>query len=461
MAITEYTIGDEERDTLLAVDEGHFSDLKSIDVSPASLTKAMSAFSNAEGGELYIGISEDQNRNRKWQGFANQEDANGHIQAFEEFFPLGDGFDYSFLSHDGENGLVLKVDVGKSPSLRKASNDSVYIRRGAQSIKVTSAEALDRLRRNKGITSFESELVNVDSDEVTNSEQTIGFMLQVVPTSEPEPWLTKQQMIVKGKPTAGCVVLFADEPQALLPKRCGIKIYRYTTKDEEGSRETLEFDPISIEGSAYEQISKAVSKTAEVIQKIRVPTTKGLKPASYPTTALHEILTNAVLHRDYSITDDIHVRIFDNRVEVQSPGTLPAHITPENILSERFARNPAIVRLINKFPNPPNKDVGEGLNTAFNAMRDVRLKAPEIAQQGNSVLVILRHESLAAPQELILEYLESHDTIKNREARDLCNIGSENAMKHILQRMTGQGLIEVVKGKTIFDTAYRQSTKET
>jgi len=65
----------------------------------------------------------------------------------------------------------------------------------------------------------------------------------------------------------------------------------------------------------------------------------------------HEIITNAVLHRDYSVADDVHIRIFDNRVEVVSPGMLPAHITPENILSERFARNAAIVRLINKFPD--------------------------------------------------------------------------------------------------------------
>jgi len=46
---------------------------------------------------------------------------------------------------------------------------------------------------------------------------------------------------------------------------------------------------------------------------------------------------------------------------------LPAHITPKNILKERFARNGNLVRVINKFPDPPNKDVGEGLNTAFEA----------------------------------------------------------------------------------------------
>lgn len=80
---------------------------------------------------------------------------------------------------------------------------------------------------------------------------------------------------------------------------------------------------------------------------------------------LHEIVTNAVLHRDYSIAADIQIRIFDNRVEIESPGRLPGHVTTANILREQFARNPKLVRIINKFPNPPNKDVGEGLNTAF------------------------------------------------------------------------------------------------
>jgi ATP-dependent DNA helicase RecG len=63
------------------------------------------------------------------------------------------------------------------------------------------------------------------------------------------------------------------------------------------------------------------------------------------------------------------VRIFDSRIEVQSPGRLPAHVTPKNILDERFARNGALVRLLNKFPDPPNRDAfpihaAEGLRTA-------------------------------------------------------------------------------------------------
>ena len=167
----------------------------------------------------------------------------------------------------------------------------------------------------------------------------------------------KQLLLVDDKPSVGAVVLFADEPQAALPKRCGIKLYRYKTTDAEGTRESLDFDPISIEGCAYDQIRAAVRETAKIIESVRIRATAGLASITYPETAIHEVITNGVLHRDYSIADDVHIKIFDNRVEVLSPGTLPGHVTAENILNERFARNASIVRLINKFPNPPNKDV--------------------------------------------------------------------------------------------------------
>lgn len=227
----------------------------------------------------------------------------------------------------------------------------------------------------------------------------------------------------------------------------------------EGARETLDGEPLSIEGDAYAQIRDAVAKTAEIIESVRVHTPDGLESVNYPRTALHEIITNAILHRDYSLADDIHIRIFDNRVEVMSPGTLPAHITPENILDERFARNATIVRLINKFPNPPNKDVGEGLNTAFNAMREMKLKPPTISQNGDNVQVVLKHEPLATPEEIILEYLHKTENITNSVARNLCYVGSENKMKTILQRLVKKQLIELVPGKTRYSASYRLKSR--
>lgn len=269
----------------------------------------------------------------------------------------------------------------------------------------------------------------------------------MIPTAEPEPWLRKQQLISDDKPTVAGLLLFAEEPQALLPKRSAVKIYRYKTKEETGERDTLAFDPLTIEGAVYDLIYSAVDKTKELVEDIKKMGSRGLERVVYPEETLHEIVTNAVLHRDYSITADIHIRIFDNRIEVENPGKLPGHITVENILDEQFARNPKVVRLINKFPNPPNKDVGEGLNTAFDAMRKLRLKPPEIKENDNSVLVVIRHESLASPEEAVMEYLENNEEITNRIGREITGIQSENTMKNVFYRLRDSESIEPVPGK--------------
>jgi len=186
-----------------------------------------------------------------------------------------------------------------------------------------------------------------------------------------------------------------------------------------------------------------------------------LEPVTCPTETLHEVITNAVLHRDYSIADDVHVRIFDNRVEVESPGRLPAHIAPKNILKERFARNGNLVRVINKFPNPPNKDVGEGLNTAFEAMRNLRLKEPVVKEQENSVVVHIRHERLASAEDIIMEYFDNavDGMITNRVARGLTGIKSENSMKNVLLRLRNRGLIKQVSGRSGFASAWEKVRK--
>ena len=186
----------------------------------------------------------------------------------------------------------------------------------------------------------------------------------------------------------------------------------------------------------------------------------GFQDVEYPQETLHEIITNALLHRDYAFADDVHVRIFDNRVEVQSPGRLPAHITPKNILKERFARNASIVRLINKFPDPPNKDVGEGLNTAFAAMKRLQLAEPLITEQDNAVLVLIRHETLGSPEGLIMDYLKTNPEINNKRAREITGIDSEYRVRRAIQRLIAAGELERVPGTQSRATAYRRRIPE-
>lgn len=167
----------------------------------------------------------------------------------------------------------------------------------------------------------------------------------------------------------------------------------------------------------------------------------------YPNETIWEILVNAVIHRDYSISDDVHILIFNNRIEVISPGKLPGYVTEDNILSARYSRNAKIVRTLNRYKNPPNKDMGEGLNTAFQKMKDWRLKDPIIKVEGNNVKVTIAHSSLASPEEAIMEFLSHNPIIKNKQARELTGIRSENTMKRVFYKLRNEGQIKPVMSR--------------
>jgi hypothetical protein len=80
MPIPVTDVGDEEVEKLLGIEESHFVDLKSKEIAPAKVTRSVSAFANASGGELFIGVEEHigaEGQERVWRGFGDQEDANG------------------------------------------------------------------------------------------------------------------------------------------------------------------------------------------------------------------------------------------------------------------------------------------------------------------------------------------------------------------------------------------------
>jgi Divergent AAA domain. len=140
MPIAIIDITTEQKDKILKFDEGHFLDLKAIQIAPNKLSRHISAFANADGGEMYVGISEDSITNtREWAGFSNPEAANAHLQVFEKLFPLSQEFSYNFLKCKDTKGLVLQLGINKTKDIKKSTDGKPYIRRGAQSLSIDTA----------------------------------------------------------------------------------------------------------------------------------------------------------------------------------------------------------------------------------------------------------------------------------------------------------------------------------
>ncbi len=135
---------------------------------------------------------------------------------------------------------------------------------------------------------------------------------------------------------------------------------------------------------------------------------------------------------------------------------MPGYVNVANILDARFSRNSKIVRCLNRYKSPPNKDMGEGLNTVFQKMKEWKLKPPQIQEDGNYVRVVIRHAPLALPTEAIMSFLETNHEITNAQARELTGIRSENLVKNEFYKLRDQGQIERVPGKKGSSSAWRK-----
>ncbi|MDI1476352.1 ATP-binding protein [Polyangium sp. y55x31] len=467
MAITTKKITSDEAREIIGRPEQHFWDFKSHQVAPAKVQKTVVAFLNADGGEVAIGIEDPKvgtSLKDRWRGFATQELANSHIQSLLQDIQPTPPLEFTFLelAKSEVGGFVLLVKVHKSENVHKTSAAECYVRRSAQNLPLKNETDIQNLRLSKGLISFEDQSVGGYSvAELEQEKELVTFLQHYSPQTGPMDFLRRERLVrsLDGQalPTYAAVLLFSEVPATILPKKCSIKITRYATRASEPTREHLGSQK-TIEGPLFILINTAVEEIKRLVESVSVLTPDGMTKAKYPDEAIKEVLVNAVIHRDYNISDDTHVFIFDNRIEIKSPGRLPGHITVESMTKERFARNPKIVRLLNRYPNPPNKDIGEGLRTAFQKMQDVRLKPPIIRVDESSVTVTLPHEALAAPEDAVIEYMKTNPHIDNRIGRELTGIKSENQMKDVFYRLRDRGLITLVPAGG--SSYWRHSTPE-
>ncbi|HAF33021.1 MULTISPECIES: ATP-binding protein [Sphingobacterium] len=447
----EKTIQSSEIIDLSSRQEGHFYDRKAKEIDGKKIQKIACAFANADGGDFIVGIKDDKDESspsNRWSGFKSKEEFNFVFQNLMEIRP-SIPYVATFLQSVIDNTYSLQITVEKSEKVHNTADNTVYIRVSAQSLPIKDPQKIQELSFAKGETSYE-DLVYRDAtaEDIFESKEIKRFLLDYSPQSDPIDFTVNQNLVDRNsyEPKMSGLLLFNDNPVAILPRKCGIKITRYDTAEKTPEREHLK-EQVNIEGSLYEQIHNASETITSLMSNVKIWTPKGLDTVKYPEETIWEILVNAVIHRDYSISDDVHILIFNNRIEINSPGKLPGYVTEENILESRYSRNTKIVRTLNRYRNPPNKDMGEGLNTAFQKMKDWRLKEPILKVDGNYVKVTIAHSPIASPEETIIEFLNNSEKVKNRQARELTGIKSENKMKAIFYKLRDQGLIKPVMSR--------------
>jgi len=190
--------------------------------------------------------------------------------------------------------------------------------------------------------------------------------------------------------TVAAVLLFAQHPQAWLPE-ASVRVLRYQgTERGTGARQRL-LDDVRIEGPIPVQLTNARRAVFDQLPTRRALAATGRfeRVGLVPQDAWLEGLVNAVIHRSYGVSGDhIRIEIFDDRVEIESPGRFPGIADARDpLLVSRFARNPRIARVCADLHL--GQELGEGIRRMFEEMRLAGLADPVYYQTSGSVRVTL------------------------------------------------------------------------
>jgi ATP-dependent DNA helicase RecG len=426
-----HVAGDDELNDYANRDESQFFDRKSRLIKPSKVAHSFSALANADGGELIIGVEDD----GSWIPYGSVE-ATNPITAMAARVMRQEFYTVEFVSSKSTPGVAIMFYIDRHPNVVYTESGNAYQRNGAQNLLV-EGERLEALKRSKGDGSYESTKTDAPLKELENSTVMLEFMLEGKIFSEPIDFLRKNRLVDGDRGVVAGTLVFSDYPQAHIPN-AAVKLYRYKTSGQE-DRAYLDGVPETLDGPITALIEATKVKIDSIVESIPRLDAKGFIKVTYPTEALHEILVNAFLHRDYGMRDYVHIRVFDNRIEIDSPGRLHGHVTVQNILDERSARNPLLQRIVNKFPHPPNMDIGEGLNTAFKAMEQLRLSYPVIEEMSDRVRVTILHEPLASPEKAIIDAAVKNGSINNTEARQVTKIDQERTIRRHFENLVNAG----------------------
>ncbi|MER2599783.1 MAG: ATP-binding protein [Caldilineales bacterium] len=240
-------------------------------------------------------------------------------------------------------------------------------------------------------------------------------------------------------PTYAGLLLFGRAPQRVLPSAEIIAVrYAGNTMGDEFVRE-------DIRGTLGEQIRRAEAFLAANMRRgMRIRGFTREEVPEYPPAVAREAVVNAVAHRDYSLRgDSIRLLMFNDRMEVYSPGRLPGHVTLENMLHERFSRNEVIVQILSDMGFIER--LGYGIDRMIAAMQEADLPAPRFEESAAGFRVVLRGHG---------HNLVSASAGGGRWGNELLNPRQEEAMVYVAQqgRITNsafQALVPDVSPETI------------
>jgi ATP-dependent DNA helicase RecG len=338
-----------------------------------SLAAEMAAFANSEGGVLFLGVADNGSAPGLAQeevGRINQIISNAASQLVRS--PLIVQTENIALE-SGRIVIMLRVPKGlDKPYFDK--NGVIWLKVGADKRRINTKEELRRLFQ---ITDqfHADELPTKAGIEALDQLRFRDFLRDKYQQPYPEDPIERQRLLTNlnlaadnGKLNLAGLLLFAEQPDRFKPQFI-VKAVRYPGNDihVDTYQDTEDFSgPLS---KIFENALAFILRNLHKIQGGRGINTLGLQ--EIPTVVFEELLVNALVHRDYLISAPVRLFMFDNRIEIISPGHLPNNLTVEKIRTGNSnLRNPVLASYVAK-GLLPYRGLGSGIKRALEEWPDI------------------------------------------------------------------------------------------
>ncbi|MEN9914717.1 MAG: hypothetical protein RL528_1476, partial [Bacteroidota bacterium] len=391
-------LADKVRNTLI-LGESHFREFKSaIEERPgnkkprltesicADIGEALVSFSNADGGAILIGVEDD----GTITGIPHKEEEiqtmllsiNSHVYKDQQL-PLNNASKLVL-----EDKIILYFSVNKGTTMIYQLPDGRCVRRKDRSTMPASVDQIQFERQE--IISREYDSQFVDGTIVTDLDLRLlqGIADQYIKGLSIERYLQQiglaeyAQNGLRLKKAA--LLLFATDIDRWHP-RSQVRILKIKgNKLEAGEKYNVISDDI-VKGNIFELILKSWEHLRSYLAyKTEFGTnSKFEQKYIFPEDAVREVILNAIAHRDYSIANAIEIYIFNDRMEIKSPGALLSTLTIKNLYElegSHESRNPLIASVLRE--NKLMREIGEGMKRIFSLMQEQKLEKPELYSNG-------------------------------------------------------------------------------
>lgn len=408
---------------------------------PEDLWKSITAFGNKQsgGGLIVFGVVEDPGTRHYTVVHLNniqdlQERATNYVN---DRIINGDRPGYRILEINGEQLLVMVISTiqdEKKPCFdRKNGMDrGACIRDGNTDRPITEDELRHFIRNSTAYKFDRTSVDNISTDELDADKVQQVLREMSVRTGRQNADNTVNDTILQNtdiavrengqlKPTLAGALIFSnsdDLAQRTPFNRYVIRCIRYA-----GATPASDIiDSRDISGTLDKQIDRTQSFVLRNIpRRATIEGTQRVERFEYPEEAIREVLANAVIHRDYTITESYtQVRVFSDRLEIINPGNLPPGVTVDNIKEMQFSRNSVIASLMRDLNYL--EEFGRGIDLVFSAMRQAELPRPIFRNSANMFTVTLLGSRF---KELTERQLEVWQIVLNRSRVSAKTVGEQ------------------------------------